>query len=234
MKRTSLFLWPILGLFACGESTPVDTPATEQPTEVATTPAVAEVTKVKYYSGDKIPSDLSFEFTGTATKMAEWDDANGHNTLILTLEDATEEYSEEWQELTGFQNLYAYHYIVKDGGTPSLLWKVQDFVEECAFDIMLYHMDDALEITDLDDDGIAESLFIYRADCVSDVSPLGMKLMMHEHDIKYALRGNSRVYPMGETELPAGGDFVPDPAFNDAPSIFLEFASEKWNDFMEL
>ena len=104
------------------------------------------------------------------------------------------------------------------------VWKAKDFVQRCEFDLELEMLDDSIEVTDLDNDGVAEISFLYKLGCRSDVSPLEMKLLMYEGTTKYALRGES-YERVGETEY-AGGTFKPD--FKGAPPAFLEFAKTKW------
>lgn len=104
------------------------------------------------------------------------------------------------------------------------VWKAKDFVKQCEFDLELEFLDGSFEVTDLDDDGVAEVSFLYKLGCRSDVSPLEVKLLMYEGSKKYALRGES-YERVGETEY-AGGTFKPD--FGDAPPAFLEFAKLKW------
>lgn len=104
------------------------------------------------------------------------------------------------------------------------VWKAKDFVNRCEFDLELEMLDDSIEVTDLDNDGLAEISFLYKLGCRSDVSPLDVKLLMYEGTTKYALRGES-YERVGETEY-AGGAFKPD--FNGAPPAFLEFAKAKW------
>lgn len=106
------------------------------------------------------------------------------------------------------------------------VWRAKDFVQKCEFDLTLDVVEGSLQVTDLDDDGEPEVSFIYRLACRSDVSPLTVKLLLYEGATKYALRGDSRER-VGEHEL-VGGDFKIDPAFEQAPRPFVEFAKSQW------
>jgi hypothetical protein len=71
---------------------------------------------------------------------------------------------------------------------------------------------------------------MYTLGCVSDVSPLELKLMLYENGKKYALRGRTR---MPERIVIGGEEFSKsnykiDPAFEKAPQSFLEFAKKHW------
>ncbi len=106
------------------------------------------------------------------------------------------------------------------------VWRARDFVQQCEFDLSLEVLEGSIRLTDLDDDGEPEISFLYRLGCRSDVSPLTVKLLLYEGSTKYALRGESRER-VGEHEL-AGGDFKVDPAFEQAPRPFVEFAKAQW------
>ncbi|GAB4186550.1 MAG: hypothetical protein OHK0057_12260 [Thermoflexibacter sp.] len=58
--------------------------------------------------------------------------------------------------ITTMRSCYAYLYV-KKGGTYQLLWKVTDFVRQCTLDITTTFLTDALSVTDLDGNGIAET-----------------------------------------------------------------------------
>ncbi|MCX7877980.1 MAG: hypothetical protein N2510_04975, partial [Ignavibacteria bacterium] len=86
----------------------------------------------------------------------------------------------------------------------------------------------SLGITDVDNNGTGESTFLYRISCRGDVSPEGLKLIMHEGKNKYAIRGNMLLEFNGEK---LGGEGNPDNAFKNAPEVFLEHAQEMWEKF---
>ncbi len=87
-------------------------------------------------------------------------------------------------------------------------------------------------ITDLDDNGIAESTFLYKLRCRSDVSPVQLKLIMHQGKEKYALRGETLV-PTADPDKKPGGQKIIAPAFGLAPKVFLDHALHQWNAFVE-
>lgn len=113
-----------------------------------------------------------------------------------------------------------------------MLWKLYDLVEICPYDLDATFLPNSLTITDLDDNGIAESTFLYKLGCGSDVSPVQLKLIMHEGKAKYALRWETRVRIGGPDEK-VGGQKTIDPAFRQAPKVFLDYALQQWNAFVE-
>jgi hypothetical protein len=178
------------------------------------------------FDGTQLPAEAKFE--GAIVMGERWNDLNGENFLILTETESrltgTEEEMEEYSA-----DLYGYHYVKKDGKL-SLLWDIYDFEKDCPFDLLVSHVPRSLTITDLDKNGYAESTFLYRLACRSDVSPSTMKLMMHEKGNKYALRGDTRVdYGPGEIY---GGEYTVDQTFEKAPAVFLDYAKKQWNAFV--
>ncbi|MBM4780247.1 MAG: hypothetical protein GQE15_21310 [Archangiaceae bacterium] len=101
------------------------------------------------------------------------------------------------------------------------LWSAKDFVETCPFDLLLEVVEGSVEVTDLNDDGMAEVSFAYLLACRSDVSPASAKLLLYEGAAKYALRGSAQ-------DMGGGGEFTADPAFEKAPKGFRAFAEAKW------
>ncbi|MFZ6014619.1 MAG: M949_RS01915 family surface polysaccharide biosynthesis protein, partial [Bacteroidota bacterium] len=97
--------------------------------------------------------------------------------------------------------IFARQYAMKDNaGKPKLLWELYDIEKDCIFDLTLDFMGDTPYVTDIDKDGVTETTLIYKVACRSDVSPAYMKIIMHEREKKYALRGNMRVQS-GEEEM---------------------------------
>lgn len=162
------------------------------------------------YGLNVIPSGFR-DYKGKPVEAASWSDSNGDNLVIITESGGSSD-----------AELYGYHFIM-DGNSGDELWKIQDFVKDCEFDLRLNYVPESLSITDLDGDGIGESTFLYNMSCKSDVSPDDLKLMMHENDNKYALRGYTYI-----ASVDAGGDYKVDPAFNNAPAEFKDYAIQMW------
>jgi len=179
------------------------------------------------YNLKEIPSGV--EYKGKIVASARWDDDNGDNILLVTETKKKEVPDKKYPEETVFEKeLYGYHYILS-GSSAKLLWKIQDFEKDCMFDITLEYIPKSLSITDLNNNGIAESTFIYKMTCRGDVSPALFKLMMHENENKYAIRGEGIVKT--PTESYGTGKMNVDKSFNDAPDEFLKYAKEQWNKF---
>jgi len=172
------------------------------------------------YDTGKLSDEI--KYSGKIVADASWNDKNGENMVIIT--------ETPVKELSGYKELFGYHYTNNNGETK-LLWKINDFIEECPVDITLKYIENSLIITDLNNNGIAESSFLYRMSCKGDVSPDDMKLLMHEGETKYAIRGQMKLTIKGEGTY--GGEMKIDPSFDKAPKEFLDHAKDEWNKYRE-
>ncbi|MBD3637121.1 MAG: hypothetical protein HUJ25_07210 [Crocinitomicaceae bacterium] len=164
------------------------------------------------------------EIKGKKVDVYTWKDKNGKNYFIRSMGDYTEiEPEDEYSDRMASQYLYAYHYAEDSEGNFTLLKETTDFVEDCEFDIVMGHELDAITLTDIDKDDMAEVTFIYRLACTSDVSPSTQKLIMLENGDKYPLRGSTQV--MGE-----GGEYKVGEEYDSAPEGFLEHAKKLWSE----
>ncbi len=172
------------------------------------------------YEPGKLPA--SVKYSGKVVAGAKWDDKNGNNLLIIT---ETEEVKQK--EDFRMKELFAYQFIV-NGEETKLLWRLNDLIKDCPLDITLSFIPKSLTITDLDNNGIAENTLIYKMSCKGDVSPDDMKLIMHEAETKYAIRG---MMLLETPEGKFGNDMKVDPSFDSAPKEFLPYAKEEWEKF---
>ena len=242
MKKLIIIAITVMTLFSCGllkkktsedKSRAVEEKKTEQSNSVNKDSDVerkpAAITEVEMLVFDKSNLPPAIKYDGNVVTGKRWNDKNGENILILTKTNLKEKKVRKsgYEETDLECELYGYHYV-SSGGSYSLLWKIQDFVKECWFDLTLDFIPGSLSITDLNEDGIAESTFLYKMSCRSDVSPSELKLMMHENDVKYALRGEMLIKMEGFT---AGGNYKVDKSFDSAPDGFLDYAKSQWKEY---
>ena len=205
----------------------------EKTAENKSTESKEELTMMDFNKKD-IPSDVKYD--GKIIDGKRWMDKNGENIIILTKTGVKRSNSGRGGPNDGelqSAELFGYNYIKKNGEW-SLLWKISDNITKCDFDLTLDFINKSLTVTDINNNGIAESTFLYKLSSRSDVSPSELKLMMHEGETKYALRGNMYINIPGNGEfqgMKEGGDYKVDKAFEDAPSGFLDYAKEQWKKF---
>ncbi|MCI0472937.1 MAG: hypothetical protein L0Y76_05065 [Ignavibacteria bacterium] len=181
------------------------------------------------FSKSDIPSEI--KYSGNIVTGKRWNDRNGENILILTKTKVKEKKVRQYgaEENILECELYGYHYV-SSGGSYSLLWKISDFINDCPLDLTLDFIPNSLTITDINGNGIAESTFLYKMACRGDVSPCDLKLMMHENDNKYAVRGTMDIKADMINEK---GSYKVDKSFDSAPEGFLDYAKEQWKKFRE-
>ena len=175
------------------------------------------------YDTGKLSDEI--KYNGKIVAGARWNDKNGENIVIITETPVKGQPGD-----SRMKELFGYNYTLNSGDTK-LLWKINDFVKDCPVDINLKYVDNSLSITDLDNNGIAESSFIYRMSCKGDVSPDDMKLLMHEGETKYAIRGQMKLTIKDQGTY--GGEMKIDPSFDKAPKEFLDFAKDEWNKYKD-
>ncbi|MEM6397805.1 MAG: hypothetical protein AAF741_15760 [Bacteroidota bacterium] len=223
-------------------------PEVQSDGEVVSNPDEVVGTEVTDPIDIEVPNDL--EVKGSLLLAKQWNDQNGENILIISrvgpLDEAEEnivDYGDQYAELYGEQ-------YIKTENDYELLWDIYDFQRNCPFDLSLGLLPNSTTITDLDDDGFTETTLVYKLGCRSDVSPLGMKVLMHENDTKMGLRGfmslkevgsgfeydYSKVDTTGLSEIDmiyaTHGAYENEIDFKEQPSVFLEHAQGLWKKYV--
>jgi hypothetical protein len=211
--------------------------------------------KIEAVKGSAADIPATMRLKGTLQEVWKWKDKLGENLLITTAvapykdKQVVEMYGEEG--LTA--ELYAFHYVKKEDGQYSQVWLLTDAEKGCPFDLTCGFLKDAVTITDLDADEIAETTVQYKLTCRSDVSPAYMKLIMHEGETKYALRGmmwygapdekfevtegtaNLETLPGYKKEegdfYKTWGRYESEKEFAGAPPEFIVYARSRWMKF---
>jgi len=103
------------------------------------------------------------------------------------------------------------------------LWRINDFGENEVSNVG--YLDNTLIISDIDNDSIAETCFMYAKfhDCCD---AWVTKLMFHWRGQKFAIRGE---VPITEEDIESYKKKI-DPAFNKCNKEIVKFASEQWDE----
>lgn len=162
-------------------------------------------------------------YEGELIDGAKWTDNNGDNVLIVSGKAIRRGNSG-----VSTQQVFGYHYATRNGRTE-LLWKIQDAAEnKCGAGKILAS---PVYVQDINDDGVAETMFVYNAAGSCDAAaPAVYKLMLHSGAQKYAIRGTNAI-KNGNTTI--GGEKTFDPAFDRAPAEFKNAASEFWDKYVK-
>jgi len=177
---------------------------------------------------DEIPSEIKYE--GKIKNAVRWTDQLGDH-IVMTSETGIYRSKKFTHESDGGDaEIFAYHFIASNGIFKQK-WRVYDFISDCPVDIVAEFVDKTFQITDLDDNGIAEIWLMYKTVCHGDVSPSDMKIIMYEGQQKFAIRGETTVmYGIDDKgqKMYEGSDYKIDDAFTKGPTVFLEFAKKLW------
>lgn len=177
-------------------------------------------------SSKNLPKEINFE--GKLKEITKLKDSNGDHIIVLTKtgEIPSKQIIEQEDE-TDFK-IFVYDYLFdKNDNKYKLNWKIQDFISNCEFDLMMGFVKNTFKITDLNKNEIAEIWTMYSMTCTSDVSPSEMKIIMYEGKQKFALRGSS-IVNTGTEKI--GGDYKLDKSLSKAPKEIKEFALKMWKD----
>ena len=159
---------------------------------------------------DKPNYDLSkLNHDGKIVNKRFWQDSNGKNIALFTRKG---------------NELFTYHYAI-NSDKVKLLRKVYDFEKDCDYDLILEFIGNSIKVTDLDNNNFGEITFAYKKACISDVSPMDLKLIMLENGNKFILRGRTTVN-LGNEKF--GGEKNIDSSFKNAPDNFLSHANKIW------
>ncbi|HEY3360042.1 MAG TPA: hypothetical protein VGQ83_42720 [Polyangia bacterium] len=191
-------------LSACGPAT--RGPATARP---AGGTAPDPPFEVLGFDPRALPAGVTFP--GQLVAGARWRDARGDNVLVLSrksVDDTPGHPTSVW--------LWARHFT-----GARLVREVADRSEGCPEDNITRFREGALAITDLDHDGLGEATFAYTVGCVSDVSPVPLKLVLLEDGAKWILRGRTRV-------LGSGGEHTAEPPRAQWPPVLYHHAASRW------
>jgi hypothetical protein len=175
----------------------------------------------------QIPKYL--EYKGVLVQALQWKDAGGDNLLLLTqtgtfpLNDTNKGQSASGAEI------FAYLFHRTDlHNNYSLRWKIYDFIDCPASINMATYYPRSLTVTDLDHDKTAEIAVIYSMNCGNSDKPGEKKIIMHEADDKYEMKGQSLVcYQTAKGPDSIGGIYRADGKLI-GQKVFYDFLKTKW------
>ncbi len=183
--------------------------------------AFAQITIIKI---DKKAVPKTIHYAGHIIDVVQYTDNEGQH-LMITTETGNVNVTDDEGNAARKSEIYAYNYIVK-GDQRILSWQMHDFTGDCIVDTKASYVPKTFSVTDLNNDGKAEVWLMYLVACRGDVSPASMKIVMHEGDKKYAVRGTSKT-KVSDKDYD-GGEYTLDDAFKAAPTAFKQYALQLW------
>ena len=205
MKYSIIYILLIFFLSSCSK----------QQEKIATEPTF----KMLEFKKSSFPSTLVYK--GSVVQGLHWSDKNGDNYFLLTEENATEKFDSLNDMYFRTKYWHGYHFANNKSSDYKLLREFTDFVKDCEFDLVHEFLADYFTVTDNDKNNIGEVTVIYLKNCVSDVSPDDIILLMFENGSKYAIKGLTSVNVPG---LSIKGERKVDASFNSAVPVLKEYA----------
>ncbi len=225
MKNCTYFIAALTGFFLLSCSEQPDTAekddSSQKKEEVAEVKPTVSV--LKSVERKALPNGTKPD--GTFVYAGEWDDAEGKHIVTLARVFSSREDSEYEVTLESI-HLYARHFLLDTTtNTYKETWKIKEFVNDCEFDLTADFIGSAIQISDENNNGIAEVWTMYKTACRSDVSPCALKLIMYEGAQKHAMRGSMRIDVLEE---PMGGEYKFDNAFVQSDKAIQTYAKKLW------
>lgn len=154
--------------------------------------------RIELLKFDKNVLDPGIRYVGQIVDGARWRDANGENVLVVT---QTGNYPTRTMGLKpGAQDakLCTYHYILQDGRV-TLNQGLADGATGWSGDLHVALIPNSIAVTDLDWDGVAEAIAVYKIACrvLDGPASIRLKLVMHE--------GKERCIASGSQGFPSRG-----------------------------
>jgi hypothetical protein len=130
----------------------------------------------------------SIKIKGRVIEILTWNDTIGINYFISSaIRPIRKRFEDHEDEET--KHIFAEQYIVKDDNIE-LLWNF-DLKRTGWIGLELLFIPHSTYISDLDNNGITETTFVYKTASRSDISPADIELIMHENENKYSLKGRT-------------------------------------------
>lgn len=105
---------------------------------------------------------VAIAFHGSFEAAYSWVDKNGKNVLVLSSDHkATVPGPEKRKAIRRSATLYAKQFVIEEDST-FLLWDIVDFEKDCPYDLTVSFLDQGIQVTDLDQDGISETTITYQ------------------------------------------------------------------------
>lgn len=177
-------------------------------------PDLADIAQIDPASNPCAKYGCEGEFIGGVT----WKDARGENALVISQNfvDSLE---------TPVNNLIVSRYVVTYD-VPKQTWTGRHTMENRC-DRGKGLIGEPI-VRDMDQNGIAEVLYVYNVAGNCDVSPLEYGLVLHDGKQLYEIDGNDGLSV--NTEIPGNGEMKLSPDFATAPDTFRIAAEALWNE----
>lgn len=154
------------------------------------------------------------DYKGTVQTSKYWEDINGENIALFSSDD---------------NNLYMYHFAYKNNEIR-MVNLINDFEVDCDNDLILDFVYPSILVSDADKNNLGEVSFGYKKGCISDISPVEVKVITIQNGEKYIIRGTSRI-SLGKFTIQETKEV--DSSLNYANSDIRDLIHKTWTKTIE-
>jgi hypothetical protein len=179
-------------------------------------------------------------YHGTLKTAVSWDDKKGKNILIIAERPqyfwndenkAIGKYAEDPDDDTEVAELFVWHYVFYPQENKwKILWTLNDFEFGCC-DVEMEYTPWSLRVSDLDSNGIAESIFTYASS--GGTGPIDNwwdgKLILHLDTLKYSIKG-----ALGNQDIEKNNELIYSKNFDQLRPVFKNYGNQMWKRSHEI
>lgn len=231
-------LLPLLVLFtiACNPGTNPDGTEQSSNPDSAKTDSLNHAVPLSHIVYNCPVDKKATPYQATLKQSVSWEDSRGKNILIITERPqyfwkeenpAIGKYCDSPEDNEEVAEIFAWHYVYNETEKKwKALWTLNDFEFFCC-DVNLQFLPGTIRITDLNKDGIGESIFTYISS--AGTGPIdnfwSAKQMLHIDSVKYSIKGAMGAEPQyDEQEI----ETVYSSGFEKLDTLFSNYAKRNW------
>lgn len=166
-----------------------------------------------------LPKEI--EYSHEPKLIQTWKDKSGEHIIIITEVGKGDFFTPTWRSEILVEEW------TKRNDIFCKVWKIWDFSDN--FYSKVSYIENSLNITDLDGDGVCETSFFYEIN-PDGLDPLVLKCMFHVNERKLAIRGKIPKH----LDDAARYEMRIDDTFNDYNPAYKKYATSKWDDLCKM
>lgn len=162
----------------------------------------------------------------TPLKSVHFRDREGEGLLVLSRTDGQATDAETAQEVDKVVLKATLFGRTSEQGTFQARWQSEQETSCPGLDLDVDFYTDVSDISDLDNDGVAEATIASHAFCGGGIEPHAIVIELREGQATYSITGESLISPSGEE--PIGGERNDNATLKDAPKALRDHLDKVW------
>ena len=162
----------------------------------------------------------------TPIKSVHFRDREGEGLLVLSRADGQATDAENEQEVDKVVLKATLYGRANDSDGFKARWQIEQETTCPGLDLDVDFYNDVSDVSDLNQDGIAELTVASHAFCGGGIEPHDIAIEMREGQASYTITGSSSITPAGEE--PIGGERELSASLKNAPQVLREHMDAVW------